>query len=68
MTYEISPGAERYIKEITNYTIEKWGIDAEEKYIGGLENKLDEIGRGKELKRLFNAIVPELYVSRFRFH
>ena len=68
MTYDITPGAERDIKEITNYTIEKWGIEAVDKYIGELENKLDAIGRGKEIKRLFNGIVPELYVSRFRYH
>ena len=68
MTYELTPSAEEDIVEIIQYTEKEWGIDAVEKYVRNLEKKLDEIGTGLAVKRQFQTVIPQLYVTKFRYH
>ena len=47
MNYELSLDAIGDIDEVIDYTLERWGEDEEDKYVGELRLKLDAIGRGE---------------------
>ncbi len=69
MTYHLGLDAISDFDDITDYTLRRWGIDAVNIYNLGLKKKLNSIGQGNEIKRLYNRKkYPDLYVTRYRFH
>ena len=68
MTYQMGFDAIGDLDKIIAYTLEKWGEDAVEKYVGELEEKLEAIGKGEVVvEKAFN-LSPDLYITRFRHH
>ena len=56
------------LKEIAQYTLDNWGVDAIDSYITTLLDKLDAIGKGEVVKEEYGEEYPNLYVTRFRYH
>ena len=67
-TYRLSKDARQDVQEITRYTLNKWGEDALEKYIGGLTKTFEAIGDGTVHSRVFSKRFPELLVVKYRYH
>ena len=68
MSFEMSLEATGDLDEIIDYTLERWGEDEVNKYVGELEEKLNSIGKGDEIKKRFGIKFSNLYVTRYRFH
>ena len=68
MSYELSIDAIGDIDEIIEYTLERWGEDGVDKYVGKLKLTLDAIGRGAVIRNKPLDEFPDLYLSRFRYH
>ena len=66
--YRLSKDARRDLQEITSYTLNKWGRDALEKYVGGLTKTFEAIGNGAVYRRSFSRRFPDLLVTKFRYH
>ena len=66
--YELSPTAEKDLREITRYTLNKWGQGSLMKYIGGLKTTFETIGDGSVRKQEFSDEFPGLLVTRYRYH
>ncbi len=62
-TYELSPTAETDIKEVTRYTLNKWGSKFLDKYISGLKATFEDIGDGRVMRREFSTQFPEVLVT-----
>ncbi len=67
-TYRLSKDAKQDLKEVTRYTLNKWGEDALKKYIGGLTKTFEAIGAGDVHIREFSNRFPELLVTKYRYH
>ena len=67
-TYRLSNDARQDLKEVTRYTLNMWGRDALEKYIGGLTKTFQAIGDGAVHRRSFSKRFPELLVTKYRYH
>ena len=57
-TYRLSKDAKQDLKEVTRYTLNKWGEDALKKYIGGLTKTFEAIGAGDVHMREFFKSIP----------
>ena len=68
MNYEMSRDAVRDLDEIFFYTMEMWGEDEVDKYVGILKDKLEAIGRGDVIKSKYGGKFANLYVIKFRLH
>ena len=68
MAYELSFDAKEDLREIVQYTLDKWGVDAVDAYVSELLQKLDAIGKGNVVMRKYPGKFANLYVARFRFH
>lgn len=66
--YELTKGAEKDLREIARYTLNKWGNKMLYEYRGGLEKTFQKIGDHKVSKKSFSKEFPELRVSRYKFH
>ena len=66
--YRLSKDAKRDLQEITSYTLNLWGRDALEKYVGGLTKTFDAIGDGAIRGWSFSRRFPELLVTKYRYH
>lgn len=67
-TYEISPDAQRDLREVARYTGNKWGRKALDKYRNGLHSTFNAIGDGSVFKRTFTQKFPHLLVTKYRYH
>jgi len=67
-TYRLSQDAKQDLKEVTRYTLNKWGEDTLKRYIGGLTKSFEAIGDGDVPKRQFSKRFPELLVTKYRYH
>ena len=66
--YVLSKEAEADLIEIAQYTLNKWGDDAFQKYKKGLSNKFNDIGNHKVLERQFSKTYPQIKVTKYRYH
>ncbi len=66
--YELSPTAEKDVREVVRYTLKKWGRNSLTKYIDGLKTTFGAIGDGSVRKQKFSDEFPELLVTRYRYH
>ena len=68
MVYEISHDAKKDLQEIVRYTSENWGDHAVNKYVSELIKKLEVIGRGNVINSKSFDLIPDLHMTRFRYH
>jgi len=66
--YELTKDAEKDLREIARYTLNKWGKRMLHEYRDGLEKTFQEIGNRKISKKSFSKAFPELLVSKYKFH
>ncbi|MCH7855029.1 MAG: type II toxin-antitoxin system RelE/ParE family toxin [Proteobacteria bacterium] len=67
-SYKLSRDAQQDLRQVTSYTLTKWGEDAVHKYTSGLQDTFEAIGSGTVKKRTFSKTFPELLVTKYRFH
>lgn len=66
--YQLSQDAKKDLKEVTRYTLNKWGEDKLKKYIGGLTKTFEAIGAGDIPPKMFTKRFSELLVTKYRYH
>ena len=66
--YELTKDAEKDLREIARYTLNKWGKEMLYEYRGGLEKTFQKIGSHNVSKKSFSKEFPKLLVSRYKFH
>ena len=67
-SYELSSDAKQDLREIARYTGKKWGRGTLEKYRSGLNGIFESIGKGAVQNRQFSKELPDLLVTKYRFH
>ena len=68
ISYELSPDAQKDLREVARYTGNKWGLATLEKYRSGLHGTFDTIGKGSVRKREFSNQFPDVLVTKYRYH
>jgi len=66
--YELTKDAEKDLREVARYTLNKWGKEMLQEYRGGLKNTLNEIGKNEVRKHPFSKKFPELFVTKYKYH
>ncbi len=66
--YELTKDAEKYLREVARYTLNKWGREMLQEYRGCLKNTFKEIGENNVRKHQFSDNFPELLVTKYRLH
>ena len=56
------------IKQITRYTLERWGEDVAIEYVGGLVKSFYTIGEGSAVTVQYSEHCPDAFVLRYRKH
>lgn len=67
-SYELSTDAEEDLREVARYTLNKWGEEMLHKYRDGLKNIFEEIGNQSRPKKQFSENLPELLVTKYKYH
>lgn len=67
-TYVLLKEAENDLREIAEYTLKEWGDSAFQKYKSGLSKKFKDIGKNGVVERHFSKVLPQLLVTKYRFH
>lgn len=66
--YDLAEAAEEDLRNISLYTISKWGMKQAARYAAKLDTHFEAIGHGKAKSRSFLRHRPELRVSRVEHH
>lgn len=66
--YELSPDAQKDLREVARYTGTKWGLATLEKYRSGLHSTFDAIGSGSVREKEFSNQLPNVLVTKYRYH
>lgn len=67
-SYRLSKDAKQDLKEVTRYTLNKWGKNALKKYVSDLTKTFEAIGDGIVPKQAFSRRFPKLFVTKCRYH
>jgi len=68
LTYELSVDAEKDLREVARYTLDKWGKEALQKSRHGLRNSFEAISKGTVQARVFSESFPQLSVLKYEYH
>ena len=66
--YEISINAENDLREIAQYTLNKWGNKIFEQYRRGLIKTFDAIANKEVLEKRVSKNLSDVFVSKYRHH
>ncbi len=66
--YNLSKDAEKDLREVARYTLNKWGKEKLQDYRGGLKNTFNKIGKNEIKKYQFSKNIPELLVTKYKYH
>jgi plasmid stabilization system protein ParE len=66
--YRLTSGAESDIREILQYTLEKWGAEQASKYAAILDRTIEKLAIGKLNGRKFSEKLPGIRVYRCEHH
>ncbi len=66
--YEISVDAENDLKEIAQYTLNKWGAKVFNQYRNGLIKTFDAIANKNVIEKRVSKKLPDVLVSKYRHH
>jgi toxin ParE1/3/4 len=67
-TYELTKDAEKDLREVARYTLNKWGKKALDEYRDGLNTTFNKIGGKKVRKSTFSKTFPQLLVTKYKYH
>ena len=68
MPYELTPDAERDLREIAQYTLRQWGARQQRRYARLLEAGLRTIAQRRIVLRPFSPHYPDVFVSHCEHH
>jgi toxin ParE1/3/4 len=57
--FELTKDAEKDLREVARYTLNKWGREMLQEYRAGLKKLFEEIGKSNITKRQFSDNFPE---------
>ena len=66
--FELSHLADEDIEGIILYTIDQWGVEQAERYVGFLDDHFEEIGSGKARCKKLIPSREDLFVSKCKKH
>jgi len=66
--FELTKDAEKDLREVARYTLNRWGREKLREYRDGLIKLFEEIGKNNVTKRQFSDHFPELLVAKYRYH
>ncbi|MDG1253869.1 MAG: type II toxin-antitoxin system RelE/ParE family toxin [Glaciecola sp.] len=67
-SYELTVEAEQDIRELVQYTFQKWGSSQVNNYTSYLEATFEKIGKGNVIAKKFSDILPEVLVTKSKYH
>ncbi|MBI1194840.1 MAG: type II toxin-antitoxin system RelE/ParE family toxin [Gammaproteobacteria bacterium] len=67
-SYELSKDAERDLREIAHYTLNRWGREMLRQYRDGLKVTFEAIASNDVPRRSFSKTLPELLVTKYGRH
>jgi toxin ParE1/3/4 len=68
LPYELTPDAERDLREIAQYTLRQWGARQQRRYASLLEAGFRAIAHRRIVPRLFSPDYPDVFVSYCEHH
>lgn len=68
MRLRLSRAADRDLSQIGEYTIETWGLDQADVYVGGLIQHLEQLARGVRRGLAVDGFPPDWRRSRYGSH
>jgi toxin ParE1/3/4 len=66
--YELTPDAERDLREIARYTLRQWGVRQQRRYASALEARFRAIAQRCIVPRPFSPAYPDVFVSHCEHH
>lgn len=66
--FELTKDAEKDLREVARYTLNKWGGEMLLEYRAGLNSIFEAIGKRSVAKRQFSDNFPEVLVAKYRYH
>jgi len=66
--YELTNDAEKDLRELARYTLNKWSNELLQEYRGGLKNTFEKIGKHQVKKHPFSRQFSELLVTKYKYH
>jgi len=66
--YELTPDAERDLREIARYTLRQWGVRQQRRYASALEAGFRAIAKRRIVPRPFSPAYPDVFVSHCEHH
>ena len=66
--YELTKDAEKDLREIARYTLNKWGKKMLQEYRNGLKKTFNTIAKNEARKHAFSKKFPELLVTKYKYH
>ena len=68
LPYELTPDAERDLREIARYTLRQWGARQQQRYARVLEAGFQAIAQRRLVTRPFSPRYPDVFVSHCGHH
>lgn len=66
--YGLTKDAEKDLREVARYTLNKWGKEKLQEYRAGLKSIFSKIGKNDIKIHKFSKIIPELLVTKYKHH
>lgn len=66
--YDLTKDAEKDLREVARYTLNKWGKEQFQEYRGGLTNTFNKIGKNEIQIHKFSKNIPEVLVTKYKYH
>jgi toxin ParE1/3/4 len=66
--YRLASGAESDVRQILEYTLEKWGAKQAATYAASLESAIEKLASGEIYGREFSKTLPDIRVLRCEHH
>ncbi len=63
LSYILTKGAESDLRDITHYTVAKWGTEQYRIYMAALEEKVEAVARGEGAFKDMSSLMPGLRVA-----
>jgi plasmid stabilization system protein ParE len=68
LPYELTPDAERDLREIARYTLRQWGVRQQRRYASLLEAGFRAIAQRRVAPRAFSLAYADVFVSHCEHH
>lgn len=67
-SYKLTRDAEQDLREVAEYTLNRWGKNLFIEYREGLKSTFESISSNSLQKRTFSNQFPDVFVTKYRYH